>query len=115
MIPPLAASMISSAFSAACCFSILAISGMSESSECSFSTIGSRSAAEETKDIASRSIPCSTANSTQPRSPSVAARAVTPGMFIPLWEESVPPTSTSASTPPSSGSRTRRRIEPSAR
>ena len=50
----------------------------------------------ETKEIASRSIPCSTANSTQPRSPSVAAGAVTPGMFIPLCEESVPPTSTSA-------------------
>ena len=45
-------------------------------------------------------MPCSTANSTQPRSPSVAARpAATPGMFIPLCEESVPPTSTSHSTP----------------
>ena len=32
MIPPVAAATISSAFSAACCFSILAISGMSEPS-----------------------------------------------------------------------------------
>ena len=29
----------------------------------------------------------------------VAGRSVAPGMFIPLWEESVPPTSTSQSTP----------------
>jgi hypothetical protein len=61
-------------------------------------------------------MPCSTANSTQPRSPAVAAGpAVAPGMFIPLWEDSVPPTSTSHSTPSAAGSRTRSRIEPSAR
>ena len=28
-------------------------------------------------------------------------RRVAPGMFIPLWEESVPPTSTSQATPSS--------------
>ncbi len=61
-------------------------------------------------------MPFSTANSTQPRSRSVAAGRLAPsGMFIPLWEERVPPTSTSQSTPSDSGSRTRRRIAPSAR
>ena len=34
-----------------------------------------------------------------------AGRAAPPGMFIPLCEESVPPTSTSQSTPSASGSR----------
>ncbi len=115
MIPPVAAATISSAFSAACCFSILAIRGMSEPSARSRSLTGSRSAALETKETASRSTPCSTANSTQPRSPSVAAGVLMPGTFIPLCEERVPPTSTSQSTPPSSAPRTRRRIEPSAR
>ena len=84
MIPPVAASMISSAFSAACCFSILAISGMSEPSSRSRSATGSRSAAVETKETASRSTPCSTANSTQPRSPSVVAGAGRAGDVHPL-------------------------------
>ena len=58
MIPPVAAATISSAFSAASRFSILAISGMLEPSERSRSATGSRSAAEETKETASRSMPC---------------------------------------------------------
>ena len=115
MIPPLAARTISAEFSAAWRFSILAIRGMLESSERRRSATGSRSAAVETKEIASRSRPCSTANSTQPRSPSVDAGTAAPGTFIPLWEESVPPTSTSAPTPSSPLSSTRRRIAPSAR
>ncbi len=116
MIPPVAARTISSALAAASCFSILAISGMSESSSLSRAATGARSAALETKETASMSTPWLTANSTQPRSPSVAAgSAVAPGTFMPLWEDSVPPTSTSHSTSPSSGSRTRRRIAPSAR
>ncbi len=84
MIPPVAAATISSAFSAACCFSILAISGMSEPSARSRSLTGSRSAALETKETASRSMPCSTANSTQPRSPAVAAGVLIAGHVHPL-------------------------------
>ena len=117
MIPLVAAATISSAFSAACGFSILAISGMSEWSWRSRSSTGPRSAARRTKETASRSTRWRTAKSTQRRSSSsIAGSPVSaPGRFIPLWELRAPPTSTSHSTPLGLASSTRRRIAPSAR
>ena len=116
MIPPFAAAAISSTFCAAWARSIFATSGMSEPRLRRRSFTGARSAAEETKETAMMSTPSLTAKSTQSRSDSVAAgSSAPPGMFIPLCELSVPPTSTSASTPLSRRSPTRRRIAPSAR
>ena len=82
-------------------FSILAISGMSEpsaSQPLARPAPGRRRWRRRRRRAGRRR--CSTANSTQPRSPPVVAgRSAPPGMFIPLCEERVPPTSTSAVDP----------------
>ena len=118
MMPPPAAWTISSGVSAASRFSILAISGMSAPSSWTrdHRPRGPRSALR-TKETASRSMPCSTAKSTQDTSSSVTAGRLmsAPGRLRPLWEESAPPTSTSQRTSSPATSVTRRRIVPSAR
>ena len=68
MIPAVTAFTISSARSAACGFSIFAITGMSAPEVRMRRSTGAMSSARRTNEIASRSIPCSTAKSTHSRS-----------------------------------------------
>jgi hypothetical protein len=116
-ITPSAASTISSMFSAACGFSILASTGMSLSCEARCSRTGRRSSAVLMNDSAIRSTPISIPASTSLRSSSLTAGSdiVTLGRFIPWREPTVPPTSTVATTSWSRLSWTRRRMAPSAR
>ena len=117
MIPLSALRMIASAFSAAWGFSIFAISGMSVPPARTRCSTGSRSSARRTKDTASRSIPCSTAKSTQSRSVRLAdGRGISvPGMFSPWCEATAPPTSTAHRISPDLAPSTRSRTRPSAR
>ena len=117
MIPLPAASMISSARSAAWGFSILAISGMSASRSFRRASIFSRSEGLRTKDTASRSMPFSQAKSIQGSSEApVSGRSWSaPGRLTPWWELTAPPASTSQVTAPPSTETTRRRTRPSAR
>ena len=117
MIPEVVALMIASARSAACGFSILAISGMSAPPVRIRRWTGSRSSARRTNETASRSIPCSIAKSTQARSsrPADGSATSAPGRFSPWCEATAPPTSTRQRTDVSSLLSTRRRMRPSAR
>ena len=117
MMPPVAASTISSAASVASRFSIFAITGMSMPRSASRMFTGSRSAALRTNETAIRSTPRSQQKSIQSKSawPSADGTASAPGRFMPWCEVTVPPVSTFVKTSVPSVSRTRRRIDPSAR
>ena len=111
MIPLSAASMISSARSAACGFSILATRGMSPPRALIAACTRSRSAVRRTNETASRSIPCSQAKSIHSSSawPVSGSSASAPGRFTPWWELTAPPASTSQVT---SGSETESDLQP---
>ena len=89
MIPAVTAWTISSARSAACGFSIFAITGMSAPPVRTRRSTGARSSARRTNETASRSIPCSIAKSTQARSSRPAAGSPTsaPGRLRPWCED----------------------------
>ena len=116
-ITPSAASTISSAFAAACGFSIFAITGRSRPPSASRARTGSRSSRRRMNDSAIRSTPISRPASISRRSSSLTAGSdiVTLGRFSPCRDATVPPTSTLVITSPSTTSLTRSRMAPSAR
>jgi hypothetical protein len=117
MIPPSAASMISSARAAACGFSIFATSGMSEPRFSSAASTFSRSLGRRTNETARMSMSWSTAKSIHAASdaPDSGSSASAPGRLTPWWELTAPPASTSAVISPPVTSFTFRRTLPSAR